>query len=45
MTGKKMWVVHPDDEELEERSFSTLWDAKAWAAALCSSYWIEEVDV
>jgi len=44
MAARKMWVVHPDDEDLDEQSFNSFWEAKQWAAALCSSYWIEEVE-
>jgi len=43
-TRKKYYTVHPDDPEMDERTFSELWDAQIWAAALCCSYWIEEVE-
>lgn len=43
-TERKQWVVHPDDPDMVERVFRSLWDAQTWAAALCCSYWIEEVE-
>ena len=42
MAGFKIYIVHPDDPDIEAQEFRSLWEAKAWAEALCSSYWIEE---
>ena len=44
MAKRKISIVHPDDPDLEGRTFGTLYEAQAWAAALCSSYWIEEAE-
>ena len=41
--ARRAWIVHPDDQDMEAQSFNSLWDARQWAAALCCSYWIEEV--
>ena len=44
MAGQKLYIVHPDDKDIEEKTFRTLWDAQSWAETLCSSYWIEEAE-
>lgn len=41
---RRAWIVHPDDPDMGSQSFSSLWDARQWAAALCCIYWIEEVE-
>ena len=42
--GGKVYIVHPDDPDIPEKAFRTIWDAQSWAATLCSSYWIEEAE-
>lgn len=44
MAGGKLYIVHPDDPDIPEKAFRTIWDAQSWAATLCSSYWIEEAE-
>lgn len=44
MAGGKIYIVHPDDPDIEEKAFRTFWDAQRWASALCTSYWIEEAE-
>ena len=44
MEERKLYIVHPDDQDIGEKTFRTLWDAQTWAASLCSSYWIEDVE-
>lgn len=44
MAGQKLYIVHPDDDDIEPRQFRNLYDAKTWAATFCSNYWIEEAE-
>ena len=41
--SKKMYIVHPDDEDVPGGVFGSRHDAEDYAAGLCCSYWIEEV--
>lgn len=43
MSRRKTWIVHPDDPDMNPKSFASQFSAEEWAAGLCCSYWIEEV--